>query len=374
MESNAAVYLIVAHEKATPNLLGVKGKFKYSSETEHFFEPLAAGPRVTGVRACRKEWCTFIPEVEAKRAQLPWDRNCLHMSSQLAVNVTESMSFKPQEQVKEADLDFLLAYDHVDCGTSEILMRLLPGPGFLVCPAGSAHFLAGSRQWTLGEQEQIDGDFFRLLQGGKVIVIPVCSGTHWTMLVLERIIPGYKPSTSFIQALGAKSPVQRNQAEKAQFEPLTWPELQGKEERWEVRYYDTLNYLNQRCQRIAKAVLKVLAPWALPEILPARKHMHRQGGWNSCGRWILHYAEEEARVYLGERRASFWPDLLYRARRVNKFAAALTTRASQVKPADSSIIPLPWLPVQKDQLPGMIALEEEKDPAKKVAAGVELTL
>ena len=136
-----------------------------------------------------------------------------------------------------------------------------------------------------------------------------------------------------------------------------------------MRYFDTLSTLSGSCASIAKGVLNLLSEnLGVPANLPERRHFHRQKDLTSCGRWILHYVEEEARVNLGERRGTFTPDLLYRGKRVNKFQEALNKRVSQGAVSESS---QPWLPAQQT-----LKKEAEKTttPAEVVAEGGTLKL
>ena len=105
------------------------------------------------------------------------------------------------------------------------------------------------------------------------------------------------------------------QAELHQFQWREWPVLTSGE--WQLRYYDTLGLLNDRCLEVASQALRMLAHLNVKQVLPARTNLHRQVDSCSCGLWILHYIEEEARTFLGELPATRVPDLQNRYKKVN---------------------------------------------------------
>lgn len=333
-------YVIISSELAPAKMRGKRGLLiKETDEDFHFVPEVERGN--PGNLVVKKSLCLRITEVEAKRATLPWARKCLSMRATLATFIFDDLMFKPCEIVPEADLTYELAQDQVDCGIAEMLWRLLPGPGFAVIPAGLTHYVLASQEMTYGEKtgqyeekERCLADFLKRVKKGRVVCMPIFNAIHWTLLVLEKKLSAASASSSsssgFINALGSSNVAARHKAEDLQFQTATWPDC-DQEGFWQVRYYDTLPKALESSYRQAEGVLKLLAPMGVPQERPVRRHFERQRDNTSCGRWVLHYLEEEARVWLGELPATFSPDLEYRARRLNAFGLAMVTRVGQDK-------------------------------------------
>jgi len=257
------------------------------------------------------------------------------MGGDLADKVLNSLCFKPSEQVP--DLKYELFAENVDSGIAEILYRLLPGPGFVVLPASTANFIYtfATKKFDLAERDKETAKFTQVLydkvQKGRVALIPIQSGGHWTLLALERKSESAgSAGTTATNPLGSTDPVRRGQAEAKQFDVDSWPNLpKNVKEEWQVRYYDSFSPSIMSCQECAVSILSLLEAEGFGKfpgsLLPPKNKLFQEGHI-LCGYYLLHYIEEETRAYLGECRGTMHLDLDYRLERINAMQAAFTFR------------------------------------------------
>ena len=226
---------------------------------------------------------------------------------------------------------------------AEILFRLLPGPGFVLVPASLSNFIASfvdeKKTWEqpemFSETEKMKGELYKRVEKARVCCVPVNFSGHWTLLVLERSSVQASPSTAATNPLGSFDKQRRKQAEAVQFNHKSWPSFPlSLEDQWEVRYYDTMNPSISSCKKVAEKMTALLSEagfGVFPTSLPSPKNLLFQKDNKTCGYWILHYIEEEARVFLGERRGTQPVDLPYRLERLNAMQDTLLTRAAQAE-------------------------------------------
>lgn len=353
-------YVVVAAEAATKLVKGRKGYIdQIKGDTAHVFPMLISEKPFD----CPASWLANISELEAKTAPGNSKKQCTWIDQKLAQDISTSFLFKEGEKVPSRDC-YELYSDQLDAGITEIVYRLLPGAGFVVVPASSAQFLTcfteeshskishgdkpkpGEKQIgeaveeKFGETKKLQEQLFQRVEKGKVVAIPIQAGSHWTLLVLLRktTMQG-SSSTSATNPLGAFDKKRRQQAEREQFDMVPWPTLPKiKEEEWEVRYYDTLKNPSLPNQAVAQKMLDLLGEEGFgifqEPLLPV-KNMYRQTGL-TCGLWVLHYIEEEARCYSGEKRGTVEPDLQYRRERLNAMQEALLVRRVQKEQKEES--------------------------------------
>ena len=338
-EAPVALYVVVANESAPEAVKGKRGTYLKTAGKFTFFKEFGLGERAKPVKV-ETLFVKFITELEAKRSYAAHTLNIGYVKPSLAVSIYAQMCFKPAKLLRNSDEQ--LCQDHIDAGTAEILWRLLPGIGFVVLPAGLTHFLFSTLHLhspaacsvhegkaLYGEENEAVIMLRQKVARGRVTVIPIFSGTHWTLMTIERVMPASQSvQTSAINHLGSHDIGQRGEAELLQFDTGLMPEIEGKEASWKVRYYETLDKPRELCMSQAKWLLAFLALPGLADTLPARHNSLRQAG-ATCGLWILHYVEEEARAYMGERPGTMKVDLEHRKNRCNAMIGKLAEKAGK---------------------------------------------
>ena len=346
-EEKREQYLIVAHELATKSLKGKKGILHEDKGDEVAFYPMSY-EKCQAPLMCPKSWIVYIDHLEAQTARHQEKKQCTWIDKALSAAILQEMTFQPQEPVP--DLTYALFAENVDAGIAEILYRLTPGIGFASLPSSLSKFINDfDKATTLDERakpekgnetHKLKVEMYDRVEKARVIIIPVQAAGHWTLLVLERVEEQKaNDSTTATNPLGATDTARRKMAEKRQFAVSDWPiyPMHG-EQVWEVRYYDTLPFPCSSCLRVAEKSLEILfsAGFGIfPKLLLPVKNQLRQSDVTTCGLWILHYIEEEARAYLGEKRGTLHADLDYRLERVNQMQDALLTRIVQHEMAEA---------------------------------------
>ncbi len=312
---------------------------------EAVIHPLNFGDRTVRQLIVPLEWIVYISELEAKTATHNSKKPCTWLDGELAEKIYTSLTFKPAEQVP--DLSYELFAENVDAGIAEILYRLTPGAGFVVVPASLANFLYNFTEESHKKVEEtgkspveayketpkLREELFNRVERARVACIPVQAGRHWTVLIIKRKKAAEaESSTTATNPLGSFDKVRRKAAEEAQFDHPNWPIYPCKlDEEWEVSYIDTLSTPRASCRKVAQMSLDLLTMAGFGtfsgNLLPVKNTYEQKGV--TCGLWILHYIEEEARAFLGEKRGSLQPDLEYRRGRINAMQDALLTRKAQ---------------------------------------------
>ena len=352
-EVSSSKYLVVAHEDATKSVKGTKGTlYQIKAGVAEFF-PMGSAVRKV---SCPEAWIVYISELEAKTSAVNTKKICTWIDGDLAGQIYSAFTFKDSDEVPDDPAYYLWA-DQVDAGITEILYRILPGRGFVVLPSSLAQFLTcftveSHKEVTSGDKpkpgEVQIGDLaveiadetakyrqqlFEKAEKAKTLAIPIKAGEHWTLLVLTRKNKeGASSSTSATNPLGAFDRARRQTAEKDQIDSVPWPIFpKDVEEEWETRYIDTLKTPSSKCAKVARDIIDLLrgADFGVfkEPVLPVKNSKKQTGA--TCGLWILHYIEEEARHHVGEHRGTLEPCLEYRRERLNSMQKALLLRITQ---------------------------------------------
>jgi len=338
-EQEEKIYVIVAHELATKELKGKRGNLIKKKGDQAEFLPMEGGL----AKWCPLEWLVCIDELEAKTAPCQAKKPCTWLDASLAEKILNTMTFKPAEPVPDGDFTYELFAENVDSGIAEILYRLLPGTGFVVVPASLANFLltfAGRPSdyaERYDETQKLKMELYNRVEKGRVVCIPIQSGGHWTLLILERksVAPG-SAGTKATNPLGATDAGVRKAAERNQFAMESWPIIPSfLDEVWEMRYIDSLQPCILSCKTQAKFMLELLfsagyGTFPDSSLLTIHNKLFQQDAIN-CGYFLLHYLEEEVRAFLGERRGTQNLDLAHRRERINAMQSALKLRAKPDK-------------------------------------------
>ncbi len=335
------VFVVVADELAPSQYKGLRGTLKEYKGDEAYVVPFSSSSKAVPTLMIKKAFVHEVSDLEAKTASHSTRKQCSWIDSNLALKIYDDLMFKPREEVP--DISYELWEDQVDAGIAEILYRLLPGPGFVVASSNLANFLSGFQDAGEIDDLALDNPMVQTLTGkvkrGKVCCIPINSGRHFTLLVLKRKgAAGENEQTVSTNPLGSFDKQRRQNAEREQFDMGSWPAVETSEAvQWEVTYYDSHPTEIGACRRVAQSTLQLLflqGPGTFDE-LPARQNQLLQPpGTVQCGFFALHYVEEEARCWLGERKGSQPLNLEYRRERINAMGLALVTRKAQKEVRD----------------------------------------
>jgi len=358
VSESSNIWVQVASESAGKLQCGRKGILKDTTQGFAYFIPITGvgANRIAAPLQVPESWIVRISEAEAKRGQLPLKANCNHLTATCVKRIVEAYTFKPQSQVESTSE--CLAVDHADAGIAEVLYRLLPGPRFVCMPCDLSYTLQRaimssqrSTNWLdhggpppggdaetkalAYEVEALRTRWLSYVERAQVICIPIFTGQHgghFTLLVGERMLPEQSASSHCFHFLGSRNPQQVRQGVAAQFSPLEQEPLPNCTS-WNWRYYDTLPSASGVSKVLAREALSWLAPLGIEVQLPDRTNLLRQPDSLSCGFYLIHYVEEEARVFLGERQASVFCDLEYRRTRINEMCKKLNSALDTDKSA-----------------------------------------
>ena len=181
-------------------------------------------------------------------------------------------------------------------------------------PAGSVEEL---------QQEQLAGDILKgrwRLHG--LLGFPIADAGHWTLLVLRR-------SGQVVQ----------------------------------IRYYDSVEFLQEKCLERAQKIAKFLLP---NQEFPGRRNRTFQGDGISCGLFVLHYWEAEVRQFSGEG----WSLGRPKEQIIKKIRLRVTNLAKEVLDAPVELEP----PKKKKKVPeeDLAASGDLLEAAPAVPAAVEM--
>ena len=327
-QAGDSIFVIVAGEDAEPHLRGLKGIRQSVADGTVIFLTFGGQP----VEA-PESVCEIIIESQAKRRFSPTKRSCNYVTPELAFKITQSLSFAITGDHLLPGIE--LAQDHIDIGVAEILWRILPGEGFVVAGANLAATIHAAKHGKLAEQDEegfgqnVEAQLLSYASKAKVLLVPILAGGHWTLLACERHFTDEdeKKTSAAINAHGSSNADVRKAAEQSQFDLDKHPNLMLKDCFWSVRYYDTYPKLIKSCKAVAQTCLTVLAAQGVPDFDLKPVNTSLQEDNNSCGHWILHYIEEEARARLDEHRGTMTMDLGYRRDRVNHMSHFLAVKA-----------------------------------------------
>jgi len=249
--------------------------------------------------------------------------------------------------------DIMLDQCQLDGGLWEIVWRTLPGK--VVCLPSTLtglvikHFQQADVHAQHGEGETLTADWLCLARKADLLIIPILDSLHWVLLVLQRSggtaattdvseIPPLSDSVGCSKCRGTgchncclalhRRYLQRHEAESFQVSFRDWP-LELEKSCWEVRYYDSLPTQSATCAADAQTVLHLLGPLGVSAALPTPRNLLFQNSGVDCGLWVLHYAEQEMRVFRGEGTQAFlWPDMKARRMRLRQWLLKLGDKLS----------------------------------------------
>ena len=246
----------------------------------------------------------------------------------------------------------------VEAGGFEMLWRLAPPPGvFCISPTFIEQVLA---ILSPAEDEVLAPNFFaemepsltrfwQYLEKGVLLLLPIISGGHWTLLVFQRLHAtevdeetssgGTSASPTAPMAGCAKcrgndagcldcepgkmlQHGQRRERELTIADPLKYCSALPECNEWSVRYYDSLSKEKAECKKKAEILLKRSSAMGVPEVQLERSNSCFQTEAD-CGFWTLHFMEEEVRNFLGEGRWSKPYDRPYRLDRLQAVQSKL---------------------------------------------------
>ena len=184
----------------------------------------------------------WLSEEEFQRARLPFKTNCTYITPELAKKVgdlpgrTVFKSFFVEHKERWFDVA-------VDIALAEILYRLLPGKGVLSIAAQQSATLYSFTKQAKKDQAEVHlalSGFLEELSKGDLVAVPITNGTHWTLLMLERVERRHKTDTAiYINSLNSRDWPSIRQKAFEQFSTDCWP-TSVQAAQWEVRYYDSL--------------------------------------------------------------------------------------------------------------------------------------
>ena len=332
-------YGVVAHELAPESRKGLKGELREVKEGRVTFVPftVAAGKPAPNI-LLQEDWVQEISELELKTAFCVTRKQASWIDQALAGQIMSELAMTPGEKVK--DKHFELFADNVDSGIAEMLWRLLPGPGFVVVPASLASFLTSFDT----DDVPVPGhplapmvdQLVDRVKRARFCCIPIFGGDHFTLLTLERTgESGANSKTGATNPLGSVDKVRRQQAEKEEFSHIDWPVLETDEgTQWETAYYDSYPNEIQACRKVAMATLGLLflkKCGIFEEPGPRKNKLFQPPNSLQCGFFALHYIEEAARLWLGERRGTQPLNLPYRVERINAVQDMLMQRSAEAE-------------------------------------------